>query len=126
MITSSSNPAIKHARSLARKKERLAAKQFLVEGLRLIQEAVRAGLVPAQVFYERAAFNNDPRLRALVDEPDRRATGVDRVDLPLAVQPVDTREAGDRRLGLPTSGGDARQLPDHRGGAPRQPRSRAR
>lgn len=66
MITSPTNEKVKFARTLARKKERTAASKFMLEGTRLIQEAVRAGLHPALVFYERAAFQSDPRLRTLI------------------------------------------------------------
>lgn len=66
MITSVSNEKIKFARSLSRKKERIAAGQLLVEGTRLIEEAARAGYTPALVFYERAAFQRDARLRQLI------------------------------------------------------------
>jgi TrmH family RNA methyltransferase len=66
VITSVSNAKVKFAHSLARKKERAAANKFVVEGTRLVQEAVRAGLDPALVLYERAAMDTDPRARALV------------------------------------------------------------
>lgn len=66
LITSPSNEKIKFARALAHKKERAAAQQFLIEGTRLIHEAVRAGEKPALVFYERATFQNDARSRALI------------------------------------------------------------
>ncbi len=66
MITSVANDKVKLARSLARKKELLAAKQFLIEGTRLVAEAARAGVVPALVFFERSAFDTDARLRQLV------------------------------------------------------------
>ncbi len=66
MITSPSNDKIKFARSLSRKQGRAAAGQFLLEGTRLIREAIGAGFVPALVLYERAAFDTDARLRALV------------------------------------------------------------
>ncbi len=66
MITSPTNDKVKFARTLARKKERTAAAKFMIEGTRLTQEAVRAGWTPALVFYERAAFRADPRLRALI------------------------------------------------------------
>jgi TrmH family RNA methyltransferase len=74
VITGTSNQKIKFAQSLARKKERAAANKFLLEGARLISEAVRAGLVPALVFYERSAMQSDARVRALVAawEHDRR------------------------------------------------------
>ncbi|MCC7161417.1 MAG: RNA methyltransferase [Anaerolineae bacterium] len=66
MITSPANEKVKFARALAHKKERTAAHKFLIEGTRLIQEAARAGLIPALVFYERAAFRADPHLRAMI------------------------------------------------------------
>ncbi len=66
MISSAANEKIKFAKSLARKKERVAAQQFLLEGTRLLQEAVHAGGQPTLVFYERAAFQNDARLRSLI------------------------------------------------------------
>jgi TrmH family RNA methyltransferase len=66
VISSPNNEKIKFARSLTRKKERAAAQQFLVEGTRLMEEASRAGSVPALIFYERSAFDTDARLRQLV------------------------------------------------------------
>lgn len=66
MITSVSNDKVKFAHSLTRKKERVAARQFLIEGTRLVQEAARVGSVPALVFFERAAFRADTRLRSLI------------------------------------------------------------
>jgi RNA methyltransferase, TrmH family len=66
VITSPSNEKIKHVRALLQKKGRDAAGQFVLEGTRLVQEAVNAGLEPALVLYERAAFVQDQRLRALV------------------------------------------------------------
>lgn len=65
-ITSVTNDKVKFARSLARKKERMAAQQLLLEGTRLVQEASNAGFAPTVVFYERAAFRSDARLRQLV------------------------------------------------------------
>lgn len=66
LITSVSNDKVKYARSLARKKERVAAEQFLVEGARLLEEASRVGIVPTLVFFERAAINSNARVRQLV------------------------------------------------------------
>ncbi len=66
MITSASNEKIKFARSLARHKERTAAQQFFIEGVRLVAEADRAGFKPALVFFERAAFQTDARVRSLI------------------------------------------------------------
>ncbi len=66
MLTSPANEKIKRARALAQKKGRDAAGQFLLEGARLIHEALRAGQTPVLAFYERSAFDADARVRALV------------------------------------------------------------
>lgn len=66
MITSPSNARVKHARSLAAKRQRSAHRQFLVEGVRVIEEAERAGLTPALVFYEPQAINADTRAATLL------------------------------------------------------------
>ena len=52
MITSTANDKVKYARSLQRRRRRDSEGQFLVEGLRLIEDAVRAGCVPALLFYQ--------------------------------------------------------------------------
>lgn len=65
MITSSSNPKIKLVRALARKKERYAARQFVIEGVRLIEEALAARVAPALVLYT-PRVEEDARARALL------------------------------------------------------------
>ena len=64
MITSHSNPKVKLVRALARRKERYAARQFVVEGVRLIEEAINAGIVPAFVLY---TAQTDSRANALLE-----------------------------------------------------------
>ncbi len=49
MLTSTSNPKIKLVRALAKKQTRQEKKQFGVEGVRLIDEAVRAGTIRALI-----------------------------------------------------------------------------
>ncbi len=66
MITSLSNPKIKLIRSLARRRARYAAQQFVVEGVRLIEEVIGAGIAPALVLYA-ARAENDPRAHALLE-----------------------------------------------------------
>lgn len=51
MITSPTNPKIKYVRALARRKTRQREGQFVIEGVRLIEEALRAGIIPALVFF---------------------------------------------------------------------------
>jgi TrmH family RNA methyltransferase len=54
MITSVHNERIKYIRSLARRRVRQRAGRFVVEGTRLVDEAVRAGVRPALVLYTQA------------------------------------------------------------------------
>ncbi|MBI3913332.1 MAG: RNA methyltransferase [Chloroflexi bacterium] len=66
MLTSLSNPKIKFVRSLSRRRARTEAQQFVIEGVRLIEEAVGAGLVPALVLYAARVLEN-VRGRALIE-----------------------------------------------------------
>ena len=50
MITSPGNDKVKYLRSLYQRQQRLAAGRFVVEGARLIDDALAAGLMPDWVF----------------------------------------------------------------------------
>jgi TrmH family RNA methyltransferase len=75
LISSSSNPKIKLVRALqARRAERQAEQAFVIEGLRLAEEAIRAGAVARLVLHTdhldgrgRAAVNQLARLGAVVE-----------------------------------------------------------
>jgi TrmH family RNA methyltransferase len=51
MITSVANEKVKYVRSLYRRRARYREGHFVIEGVRLVEEALRAGIVPALVFY---------------------------------------------------------------------------
>jgi TrmH family RNA methyltransferase len=51
MLTSLTNPQVKSVKRLHRQKEREQTRRFVVEGLRLTEEVLRAGHVPALLFY---------------------------------------------------------------------------
>ncbi|MFQ5594200.1 MAG: TrmH family RNA methyltransferase [Anaerolineae bacterium] len=51
MITSTSNSKVRLARALHRRRYRYAERRFLVEGVRLLEEVVKAGISPAFVLY---------------------------------------------------------------------------
>lgn len=51
MITSLANLQVKRVKRLHSRKGRQQAQRFIVEGLRLVEEALRAGNVPALMFY---------------------------------------------------------------------------
>ena len=54
MITSAQNPKIQLLRTLFnRRKDRQAAGQFIAEGVRLVEEAWQAGLLPEILFYSK-------------------------------------------------------------------------
>ena len=54
MITSIQNERVKYVRSLARRRVRQREGRFVVEGTRLLDELVRAGIEPALVLYTEA------------------------------------------------------------------------
>lgn len=58
MITSADNQTVKEARALLEPKGRREQGRFLVEGVRLIEEALRAGMRPAFLFHLPAAREN--------------------------------------------------------------------
>ena len=74
MITSTSNSKVRLARALHRRRYRYTERRFLVEGVRLLEEVVKAGISPAFVLYtddllasqRGQALLND--LRALTDD----------------------------------------------------------
>jgi len=51
MITSVANEKVKYVRSLYRRRVRYRERCFVIEGVRLMEEAFRAGIVPALLFY---------------------------------------------------------------------------
>lgn len=67
LITSLENRQVKYVRSLQRRRVRYRERVFLVEGLRLLEEALRAGVMPALLFHT-ASFNETPRGRLLLAE----------------------------------------------------------
>lgn len=65
MITSTDNQTVKDARALLEPKGRREQGRFLVEGVRLIEEAMRAGMRPAFLFHLMDAREN-PRAANLI------------------------------------------------------------
>ena len=51
MITSTANEKVKYVRSLYKRRIRYRERQFVIEGVRLVEEAFRAGIMPALLFY---------------------------------------------------------------------------
>jgi TrmH family RNA methyltransferase len=66
VITSKTNGKVRYVRSLYRKANRHGERRFVVEGVRLAEEMIKAGQEPAFFFYTEEGFGN-PRARALVE-----------------------------------------------------------
>ncbi len=64
MITSTANDRVKYVHALSRRKTRQEEGRFVVEGLRLLEEAIRANVRPDLVFY---TPDLDERGKKLVD-----------------------------------------------------------
>jgi TrmH family RNA methyltransferase len=67
MITSIANEKVKYVRSLYRRRVRYRERHFVIEGIRLVEEAFRAGIVPALLFYSEG-INATPGGRELLAE----------------------------------------------------------
>ena len=67
MITSRQNERIKYIRSLARRRVRQREGRFVLEGTRLVEELVRAGVAPALVLYTPAWAASPAGQRLLPD-----------------------------------------------------------
>jgi TrmH family RNA methyltransferase len=88
MITSIHNPRIQAVRALlARRKERIAQGQFVVEGVRLAEEAFQAGWLPELVL---VAPQLSERGRSLVEEFSRRGIEVEETSAELLSSLADT------------------------------------
>jgi TrmH family RNA methyltransferase len=70
MITSVANEKVKYVRSLYRRRARYRKRHFVIEGVRLVEEALRAGIVPALVFYSEGV-DDTPDGRELLTEIQR-------------------------------------------------------
>lgn len=75
MLTSPDNPKVKLARALLERKGREQQGRCLAEGVRLIEDAVRAGLTPALLFYT-AQATTQPRANQLIASVEQAGTPV--------------------------------------------------
>lgn len=66
MITSTSNPRIREARKLQRTRQRKQQGRLLIEGVRLVDDAWRAGVRPETVFFAPDSLPTNPRAQSLL------------------------------------------------------------
>ncbi|GAP07980.1 rRNA methylases [Anaerolinea thermolimosa] len=89
MITSAQNPRVQYVRALiARRKDREEQGAFVVEGVRLLEEALASGWEVRLLLY---AGELSPRATALLAEARNRGVDVEEVALPLFQSLADTQ-----------------------------------
>lgn len=76
MITSAANPRIKEARKLQRRRHRHALGLLLIEGVRLVRDALQTGAVPRVAFVVPEIVESHPAAQALVADLQRRRVEV--------------------------------------------------
>jgi len=74
MITSEANEKVRFARSLQRRRQRAREGKLLVEGVRLVEDAMRAGSFPALLFFQ-ADRTEDERSQALLSQARAEGAG---------------------------------------------------
>jgi TrmH family RNA methyltransferase len=89
MITSTANEKVKYVRSLHRRRSRYREQVFIAEGLRTIEEAIRAGIQPAFLFHTPAMLEL-PRARLLVSQAEEQGVPVKAVSEPVMAVMSDT------------------------------------
>ena len=75
MITSTANNSVKYVRSLYRRRVRCGERVFVAEGLRTVEEALKAGMQPAFLFHTSAVLGS-PRAKALVSRAGERGARI--------------------------------------------------
>lgn len=90
MITSSQNPKIQRVRALlARHKDRVEAQSFVVEGVRLVEEALQAGFHPRQIFFTSQCSE---RGRTLLSTPAVKSSEIEEIT-PALMESISGTEA---------------------------------
>jgi len=89
MITSVANNSVKYVRSLHRRRMRYKEQAFIAEGLRTIEEAIKAGVQPAFLFHIPALLDS-PRARSVLAQAESRGTTVRAVSEPVMSVMADT------------------------------------
>lgn len=75
-LESTSNRRVKFARSLLRRRQRESVDKILLEGHRLVLDAVRAGFVLDDLFYTEDSLSRGPSIRAALHSAGSRAVPV--------------------------------------------------
>lgn len=71
IITSTANESVKYVRSLHRRRSRYQERVFIAEGLRTVEEALRAGIQPTLLFHTPDVLDV-PRARSILSQAEER------------------------------------------------------
>lgn len=74
MITSPANPKVQYVRTLARRRIRQQEGRFIIEGVRLVEEALRADIIPALSFFTENLTTSERGRTLLADLQKRGAS----------------------------------------------------
>jgi TrmH family RNA methyltransferase len=89
VITSTTNDRVKYVRSLYRRQVRYGERAFVTEGLRAVEEALKAGMQPAFLFHTPAVLGS-PRGMAIVSQAEGRRVRISVVSEPVMAAMADT------------------------------------
>lgn len=89
IITSTANDNVKYVRSLHRRRSRYQERVFIAEGLRAIEEAIKAGIQPTLLFHT-PAMSDAPRARAMLSQAEERGVNIKIVNEAVMAHMADT------------------------------------
>lgn len=89
IITSTANESVKYVRSLHRRRTRYQEQAFIAEGLRAIEEAFKAGILPTFLFYT-PAMSDVARARAILSRAEEGSVTIKMVSDAVMAHMADT------------------------------------
>ncbi|MBC7232700.1 MAG: RNA methyltransferase [Chloroflexi bacterium] len=89
IITSTANESVKYVRSLHRRRSRYQERVFIAEGLRTVEEALKAGVQPTVLFHTPALLD-EPRARLILAQAEARGIQAKVVNESVMVHMSDT------------------------------------
>jgi len=88
-ITSTTNESVKYVRSLHRRRTRYQEGAFIAEGVRAVEEGIRAGTQPAFLFHT-PLIADSPRALATVSQAEQQGVRIRAVNEPVMAAMADT------------------------------------
>jgi TrmH family RNA methyltransferase len=89
IITSTTNDSVKYVRSLHRRRTRYQERAFIAEGVRAVEEGIKAGIQPAFLFHTPALLDL-ARARSILSQAEERGGMIKAVSEPVMAIMADT------------------------------------